>query len=241
MDIHHKRHVFQGWREFLKEVGIIVLGVLIALGAEQIAVAVHEARTAARAEALVRDEFALNVAFARERVASTPCMLSRLDELRRVLLKTSDKAALPNLGEIGHVPERPFEWEAWKSMVSAGLVDHLTDQQRWSYQHVYPALRGSQGGARRLSENPTRQAPGCSPFHPRQDRGDVERQHLGEGPRADSQGGGIAQKPSASRFPVERLDGGRRGGRDGGSNPGTSAPFVAESRRTLRFSGCRIR
>jgi hypothetical protein len=137
VDIHHKRHVFHGWREFLKEVGIIVLGVLIALGAEQIAVAVHEARTAARAEALVRDEFALNVAFARERLASTPCMLSRLDELRRVLLETSDKTALPDLGEIGRVPERPFEWEAWESMVSAGLVDHLTDQRQWSYQHIY--------------------------------------------------------------------------------------------------------
>jgi hypothetical protein len=137
VDIHYKRRVVEGWREFLKEVGIIVLGVLIALGAEQTAVALHEASKAARAEALVRDEFALNVAFARERLTTTPCMLSRLDELRRVLLKTSDRTALPDLGEIGEVPERPFEWEAWKSMVSAGLVDHLTDQQRWSYQHVY--------------------------------------------------------------------------------------------------------
>lgn len=137
MEIHHKGHVFQGWREFLKEVGIIVLGVLIALGAEQAAVAVHEAGKAARAEALVRDEFALNVAFARERLASTPCMLSRLDELRRVLLKTSDGTALPNLGEIGRIPNRPFEWEAWTSMVSAGLVDHLSDQRQWAYQHIY--------------------------------------------------------------------------------------------------------
>ena len=137
VDIHHKRRVFQGWREFLKEVGIIVLGVLIALGAEQTAAAVHETMMAARAEALVRDEFALNVAFARERLVATPCMLSRLDEMRRVLLSTSDRAALPNLGEIGNSPERPFEWEAWKTMVSAGLVDHLSDQQRWSYQHVY--------------------------------------------------------------------------------------------------------
>lgn len=137
MEIHHKSHAARGWREFLKEVGIIVLGVLIALGAEQAAVAVQEARKAAHAEALVRDEFALNVAFARERLAATPCMLSRLDALRRVLLKTSDKAPLPDLGEIGTVPERPFEWQAWEAMVSAGLVDHLADQRRWSYQHIY--------------------------------------------------------------------------------------------------------
>lgn len=137
MEVHHKRHDFQGWREFLKEVGIIVLGVLIALAAEQGAVAVQEARKAAHSEALVRDEFALNVAFAQERLTATPCILSRLDELRRVLLKTSDRTALPDLGEIGTVPERPFEWEAWEAMVSAGLVDHLADQRRWSYQHIY--------------------------------------------------------------------------------------------------------
>lgn len=150
MEIHRKRHVFQGWREFLKEVGIIVLGVLIALGAEQTAVAVHEASKAARAEALVRDEFALNVAFARERLASTPCMLSRLDELRRVLLKTSDRMALPDLGEIGRVPDRPFEWEAWKAMVSAGLVDHLPGQRQWSYQHIY--LNGGANDATQQEE-----------------------------------------------------------------------------------------
>ncbi|HEX3430409.1 MAG TPA: hypothetical protein VHT03_05940 [Rhizomicrobium sp.] len=137
MEVHHKRNVFQGWREFLKEVGIIVLGVLIALGAEQAAVAVQEAGKASRSEALVRDEFALNVAFAQERLAATPCILSRLDELRRVLLKTSDRTTLPDLGEIGTIPARPFEWGAWEAMVSAGLVDHLADQRRWSYQHIY--------------------------------------------------------------------------------------------------------
>ena len=46
MEVHHNRHPVRGWRDFLKEVGIIVLGVLIALGAEQAAVAIQEARKA---------------------------------------------------------------------------------------------------------------------------------------------------------------------------------------------------
>ena len=41
MDIH-KPKPFHGWRELLKEVGIIVLGVLIALGAEQAVSKIHE-------------------------------------------------------------------------------------------------------------------------------------------------------------------------------------------------------
>lgn len=35
MEVHHKSHPIHDWREFLKEIGIIVIGVLIALAAEQ--------------------------------------------------------------------------------------------------------------------------------------------------------------------------------------------------------------
>jgi len=35
MDIHHKPKTWHGWHEFLKEFGTIVLGVSVALAAEQ--------------------------------------------------------------------------------------------------------------------------------------------------------------------------------------------------------------
>lgn len=41
MDIHHKHGPIRNWREFLKEYGIIVLGVLTALAGEQAVEAVH--------------------------------------------------------------------------------------------------------------------------------------------------------------------------------------------------------
>lgn len=72
MEVDHNRHPVGGWREFLNEVGIIVLGVVIALGAEQAAVAIQEARMAAHAESQVREEFALNLAFAQEQELPPP-------------------------------------------------------------------------------------------------------------------------------------------------------------------------
>ncbi|MBV9062475.1 MAG: hypothetical protein JOY77_06055, partial [Alphaproteobacteria bacterium] len=45
MDIHKPKPI-RNWREFLKEVGIIVLGVSIALGAEQAVEAIHEGHIA---------------------------------------------------------------------------------------------------------------------------------------------------------------------------------------------------
>ena len=72
----------------------------------------------------------MNVAFAQERLEATPCILSRLGEIRSTLLKTSDGTPLPVLGEIGAIPQRPFHWNEWEAMVSAGLADHLPDQRR---------------------------------------------------------------------------------------------------------------
>ena len=59
MDIHRPKYV-HGWRELLKEIGIIVIGVVIALGAEQVVESLHwmyqvEAGEAALKEAFVRE------------------------------------------------------------------------------------------------------------------------------------------------------------------------------------------
>ncbi len=55
MDIH-KPKSWHGFREFLKEYLIIVIGVLTALAAEQVVVAAHEHRIADEAREVVRAE-----------------------------------------------------------------------------------------------------------------------------------------------------------------------------------------
>ena len=45
-----------GWREFAGEVGIIVLGVLIALGAGQVAEKAHQRQEGIQAEQVIRNE-----------------------------------------------------------------------------------------------------------------------------------------------------------------------------------------
>jgi hypothetical protein len=47
MDVHTPKQPIQSWRELAKEIGIIVVGVLIALGAEQ-ALSVRSAAPASR-------------------------------------------------------------------------------------------------------------------------------------------------------------------------------------------------
>ena len=51
-----------GWREFTGEVGIIVFGVLIALGAQQAAEAINERREASETRAALTQEIAETLA-----------------------------------------------------------------------------------------------------------------------------------------------------------------------------------
>ena len=64
-----------GCREFVGEVGIIVLGALIALAAGQVVEIIHDRQLAADARTNVRAEAAQNVGFIRDRL-SNPVAIS---------------------------------------------------------------------------------------------------------------------------------------------------------------------
>jgi hypothetical protein len=77
----HLPKPLHGWRAFLGQVGIIVLGVLIALGAEQIVQGIHERYLERQALDHIRGELAYDSAFAAERIAIGDCMRASFTDL----------------------------------------------------------------------------------------------------------------------------------------------------------------
>lgn len=75
----------EGWRHFLGEVGVIVLGVLIALGFGQLAQEWNDERNLRSAEAAIRRELAGNLGLLGNRQRVQPCIDRRLDEIARLL------------------------------------------------------------------------------------------------------------------------------------------------------------
>ena len=67
-----------GWRQFTGEVGIIVVGVLIALGAEQLVASWHWRSEVRQTDQRLVREMAMNLANAYERFAIDPCLRPRL-------------------------------------------------------------------------------------------------------------------------------------------------------------------
>ncbi|MCL6699625.1 hypothetical protein LZ496_12635 [Sphingomonas sp. NSE70-1] len=120
-----------GWRKFAGEVGIIVLGVLLALGAEQLAQTVHIRSDTAEAFEAVKSELALSAGVYEERVAQQPCLDQRLKQLGLVVSAARQSHSLPDVGWIGGGPAiRPIQSVAWSSAMSGGLVERFPKLER---------------------------------------------------------------------------------------------------------------
>jgi hypothetical protein len=126
----------RGWREFSGEVGIIVLGVLIALGAQQVVQGIQEREDIAQLRSALRAELADNRARWEDMRASDPCTLQRLDALAR----WSETA--PNHAKL----VRPFVlrlWNmhssAWDVAKSSPATGNIPLDERLTYAELYAA------------------------------------------------------------------------------------------------------
>jgi hypothetical protein len=143
-----------GWRAFAGEVGIIVLGVLIALAAQQIAENVHERYLEREAIDHIRAELAYDSAFAAERVAIGDCMRAGFTDLRQRLIASGDDwpglkgkpvdgasrvpatsalfASAPPMSS----PHRLWPVSAWSAATTSGVLNE--GQQRFfNYAALY--------------------------------------------------------------------------------------------------------
>jgi hypothetical protein len=135
MHVHFPKPL-HGWREFAGEVGIIVLGVLIALGAEQLIQTIQARREVAEFRSAVGVELATDLAAYRFRIQQEPCVKRRLGELREWL--DSDRAGAPLIpaGEIGRPSIYAFLSSVWKSS-NSDVMNHLSLERRERYTGLY--------------------------------------------------------------------------------------------------------
>ena len=138
----HLPKALHGWRELAKEVGIIVLGVLIALGFEQLVQSWRWREQVRTTRDALTNEIILSALWAEERLAVQQCLHQRVAEL-----VTKLNSAGPNwTGDplvVGHArnpigrefetaipvvyrtPHRPWLGDEWETAKSTGVVDHM--------------------------------------------------------------------------------------------------------------------
>src|SRR5947209_2023007 len=89
MEVHKPKPV-HNWRELATEIGVIVIGVLIALLAEQVVEAMRWQEKVGIGGREIRSEIASNGSYFDFRVKVAPCIVRRLNQLNQI---TEDIAA----------------------------------------------------------------------------------------------------------------------------------------------------
>jgi hypothetical protein len=150
MDLH-KPKPWHGFREFLKEYLIIVVGVLTALGAEGVVESLRWAERTEQTERHLRAELAQSMISAQVHIAQEACEYAMLGRLREALLRPGDDwtppyvIARPDGGRIGVIafPIGGFPAEAWKNAQADGTANHFDQETGRNFSLAYGDVTGS--------------------------------------------------------------------------------------------------
>lgn len=137
-DIHKIKPV-HGWRELLGEIGIIVVGVLIALTAEQVTETLHWRSEANEARASYGNELANTIVLIQERELYAHCIARRIRDISSILDVASSTGRLPPVGPIGQPSERSYELPTWAALTSSGIASRLPREEVLAYGELAAA------------------------------------------------------------------------------------------------------
>lgn len=144
----HLPKPLHGWREFVGEVAIIVLGVLIALGAEQVVQSVEWREKVGAAIADMNNELGSGDGpEAYERLVLHDCVGMKLDSLR-ASVEQGDRAKSRKLIDQFWLPNRTWDSLARDAANTADVAAHMPHERMLQYRIAYEMVPDMQ----RLSE-----------------------------------------------------------------------------------------
>jgi hypothetical protein len=133
----HLPKPLHGWREFAGEVGIIVLGVLIALSAEQVVETIHWRNELAKERASLLQEASDSLHVVALRMAQQPCIESRLRTVRLVLQRHHDGQPFGLSGDIGVPTGASATRGTWQIALAGQALAHMTHKEKLAYSDAF--------------------------------------------------------------------------------------------------------
>ena len=137
----HLPKPLHGWREFAGEVGIIVVGVLIALGAEQVVERVHERNVARDADNAIRTEIGADLGALANRIRTEPCIAAKLTSLNAYAVRASTESISDPPRWVGRPQLWNMETSRWDAASQAGRAALLPLDEQSEYDDIYGSLK----------------------------------------------------------------------------------------------------
>jgi hypothetical protein len=130
----------KGWRAFIGEVGTIVLGVLLALGAQELVQSLHWQREVGQTRKALDAELARDLAAFDYRYRNSGCTTDRLDELRRWADSLANGHVLPLKHEVDEPPYFLIRTAAWE-ITDGEIASRIPLKAKLNYAALYDGLR----------------------------------------------------------------------------------------------------
>lgn len=137
----HLPKPLHGWRAFGGEVGIIVVGVLIALGAQQLVEDRHQRSDAREARQSIQSELEINMARLASRSAQRSCILHRLAEVQSILDGAERGAPIITPNWVGRPQFWTMQSARWDAISQAGRAALLPPKELAAYGLMYTIMR----------------------------------------------------------------------------------------------------
>jgi hypothetical protein len=134
----HKAKPIHNWREFITEVATIILGVLIALGAEELVEEQHWRHEVAIVEDSLDDELSDALFSAQERLKMVDCQQRALGRLAQLGRQGSSDPVIPDTPL-----SRARLWgsASWEAAVGSGAIAHMPHDRRNAYAELFSFVR----------------------------------------------------------------------------------------------------
>ena len=144
MQVHLPKPL-HGWRGFAGEVGIIVLGVLIALAAQQLAQNVQQRSEASDARQAIRNELEVNMARLASRENQKRCVERRMEEIQGLLDWAAKNTTIVTPGWVGRPQYWSMQTVRWEAISQGGRAALLPADELADYGTLYSWMRNING------------------------------------------------------------------------------------------------
>ena len=133
----HLPKPLHGWREFAGEVGIIVVGVLIALTAEQLVETIHWRHELDAERGSLLQEANDSFAGVAARAAQQACVDRRLRDIRTLLERHHSGEPLGITGEIGIPTRLGATRGSWEIAIAGQALTHMPHDEKLAFSDVF--------------------------------------------------------------------------------------------------------
>jgi type II secretory pathway pseudopilin PulG len=130
----------RGWREFLKEYVIVVLGVLTALALGEVVESAHDRRLAREAQNAINQELQTDLDRVAYRARQQSCNVKRLAEIQSLLANWHDDGAFPAGLHVGFPGDVGLVDQRWQANLASGRFSEQSPDEQADQASIYTLI-----------------------------------------------------------------------------------------------------